>query len=328
VDAVALGVAIGLVVVAIVVFAAAARVARARPRLADAVEPGDGVIRLDARRAVVALDDRAHAILGWTAADLGEPGRFDERVLHGDRSAGRRDLARADGSSTPVAYRELPLGRSWAAIVRDRSDEVAVARRAAQADELTVTTAAAEARAAELAERVDALEFELARDAGRRALPDALWRLELVRQHRVGWARGDAPGGDELADPVPRLEAALAAELELLREDVGTYAELEEWTADPALDASQTLAVLRVVQELLAAVAKRADELSVRVTARDDGVAVRVTCAGWSDTHGATPALDVVEAAVRDLAGKVERHEEQGALVVDVSLPRAEGDVG
>ncbi len=98
-DAVALGVAIGLVVVAIVVFAAAARVARARPRLVDAVEPGDGVIRLDARRAVVALDDRAHAILGWTAADLGEPGRFDERVLHGDRSAGRRDLARADGSS-------------------------------------------------------------------------------------------------------------------------------------------------------------------------------------------------------------------------------------
>jgi hypothetical protein len=314
VDAVALGVAIGLVVVAVVVFLVAARVARGRPRLNDALEPGEGLIRLDARRAVVALDDRAHAILGWTAADLAEAGSFDEAVLRGDRSAGPRAVTRADGSTIAVAYRELPLGRrSAAAVVRDRSEEVAVAAAAA----------AAEARNTELSDRVDTLEFELARDAGRRALPDALWRLELVRQHRVGWARGDVPGADELDDPAPRLEAALGAELELLREDVGTYAELAEWAGDESLDASQTLAVLRVVQELIAAVAKRSDELALRVTTRDDAVVVTVTCAGWSDGHDAAPALDVVEAAVRELAGKVERHDEAGALVVDVVLPRA-----
>lgn len=313
-DAVALGVAIGLVVVAVVVCVVAARVARARPRLTDALEPDEGLIRLDARRAVVALDDRAHAILGWTAADVAAPGSFDERVLDGDRSAGRRELTRADGSRIAVVYRELPLGRSAAAVVGDRSAEVALAARAA----------AAETHNAQLADRVDALEFELARGAGRRALPDALWRLELVRQHRAGWARGDVPGAEDLDDPAARLEAALGAELELLREDVGTYAELAEWAADESLDASQTLAVLRVVQELLAAVAKRSDELAIQVLTRDDGVVITVTCAGWSDGQDAAPALDVVEAAVRDLAGKVERHEEGGALVVDVTLPRAD----
>lgn len=311
-DAVALGVAIGLVVVAVVVFVVAARVARGRPRLPDAIEPAEGLIRLDRHRAVVALDDRAHAILGWTAADLAAPGSFDERVLRGDRSSGPRELARAGGSKVAVVYREMQLGRAFAAVVRDRSAEVTLAAAAS----------AAETRNADLAERVDTLEFELARDAGRRALPDALWRLELARQHRAGWVRGDVPGADDLVDPAPRLEAAIAAELELLREDVGTYAELSGWAADESLDASQTLSVLRIVQELLAAVAKRSDELAVQVLTRDDGVVVTVTCAGWSDGQDAAPALDVVEAAVRDLAGKLERREEGGALVVDVTLPR------
>ena len=179
-----------------------------------------------------------------------------------------------------------------------------------------------EALAAELDTHIDDLERQLGREAAQHGLPDALWRLELVRQHRLGWGRGPAPGGGEtLGRSADRLAGALAAEMDLVREDVGTFADLGVCALDEKLDGSRALAALRMVQELLAAVAKRSEEVTVEVRSLPEGLGITVSCAGWMPDGDDQSAVDAVSAAARELGGNVAANQAGGAYVVSVTLP-------
>lgn len=130
-----------------------------------------------------------------------------------------------------------------------------------------------------------------------------LWALERHRQARVagtpllGLAVG--PG----VDLATALSDALRVELEVLREDVGTHGELVEADAGEELNPATALTLLRVVQELTALLAKRADELEVTIGHDADVQRVTVAAIGWTD---AAPAMTAFEAGVAALDGRVQ----------------------
>jgi hypothetical protein len=130
-----------------------------------------------------------------------------------------------------------------------------------------------------------------------------LWALERQRQARLagtpmlGVAVG--PGTDLTAG----LADAIRLELEVLREDVGTHAELGEFDLGETLDAYEALTILRVVQELTAALAKRADEMTVTVGRHDRDATVRVAAIGWTD---APPNATAFEAGLAALDGTLD----------------------
>jgi hypothetical protein len=134
------------------------------------------------------------------------------------------------------------------------------------------------------------------------------WALERLRQARVagtpmlGGAIG--PGLDVAGE----LQAAVGLELELLREEVGTHAELVELALGDPLDPREAFAALRVVQELAALLAKRADELRVTIDRDQDGAVVTIEALGWNDPVPNQPAL------------------EQGVTALDGSLVLSNGD--
>jgi hypothetical protein len=82
----------------------------------------------------------------------------------------------------------------------------------------------------------------------------------------------------------------------------------------------EALAVLRVVQELAAALAKRADELKITVDRDGDATRVTVEAAGWSD---AAPSHGPLEQGVAGLDGTIELRSEGGGLTAEVRLPTA-----
>ena len=130
-----------------------------------------------------------------------------------------------------------------------------------------------------------------------------LWALERHRQARMagtpilGLAVG--PGIDITAT----LTEAIRVELEVLREDVGTHAELTEVELGGGIDARDALTVLRIVQELSAVLAKRADELAVSVTRDDDITLVTIIAEGWTDP---VPNVSALESGLGALEGTLE----------------------
>lgn len=137
--------------------------------------------------------------------------------------------------------------------------------------------------------------------------PATLWALELARSERR-WRSEVSPDRNAIspivgaADPLP---VALEIEAAGVREETGTDVRVE-WNIPAPLGPGLSLAVLRVVQELLAASAKEAelvvirvsdegDDLLVEVTAVDrDGTSVRVTL-----PHIAAGGIETVQGRVR-----------------------------
>ncbi len=144
-----------------------------------------------------------------------------------------------------------------------------------------------------------------------------LWTLERIRQTRLAGTpalRTSGPGIDMAAD----LRAALALELELLREEVGTYAEVTEVDLGGSVSPREALAVLRVVQELAAALAKRSDELQIQIQRDGDSARVTVIASGWSE---AAPNHGILERSVVALNGTLELRTEAEVLTVEVLIP-------
>jgi hypothetical protein len=149
---------------------------------------------------------------------------------------------------------------------------------------------------------------ELTARIGRAAPGDSaqvlgLWALERHRQARLagtpllGLSVG--PG----VDLQSALADAIRVELEVLREEVGTHAELASVDLDDPVDAREALTVLRVVQELTATLAKRAEELTVAVTRDGDTTVVTVGAIGWSE---AAPNAAAFESGLAALDGTLE----------------------
>jgi hypothetical protein len=145
-----------------------------------------------------------------------------------------------------------------------------------------------------------------------------LWALERLRQNRLAGTPVlptiTGPGMNIAAD----LGAAVALELELLREEVGTYAEVTGVELGHPVGPGEALAVLRVVQELTAALAKRSDELTITIERDGDAARVTVVAAGWSD---GSSNHTVLERSVAALDGTLELRPEAGVLTADVRIP-------
>jgi hypothetical protein len=149
-----------------------------------------------------------------------------------------------------------------------------------------------------------------------------LWVLERLRQSRLAGTpplrAASGPGLDMAAD----LQEALVLELELLREEVGTHAEIGDIALGDQVSAREALAVLRIVQELAATVAKRADELRIDITRDSDAAVVTVVAIGWNDN---TPHHGVLERGVSALQGALDLRAENGTLTAEVRIPDAAG---
>ena len=119
-----------------------------------------------------------------------------------------------------------------------------------------------------------------------------LWALEQLRQARAAdtplLVAATGPGVDVAAE----LRAALTLELELLREEVGTHAELGEVALGSPVDAREALTTLRVVQELTAALAKRADELRVTIAREGRDAVITIEAQGYGDTSATHAGLE------------------------------------
>jgi hypothetical protein len=147
-----------------------------------------------------------------------------------------------------------------------------------------------------------------------------LWALERLRQSRLAGTTQlrsvIGPGMDIAAD----LRDAISLELELLREDVGTYAEVTAVELGDPVSPREALAVLRVVQELSAALAKRSDELRIAVSRDGDAARVTIEAAGWTE---AAPNQTVLERGVTALNGTLELRPGTEGLTAEVRIPNS-----
>jgi hypothetical protein len=204
----------------------------------------------------------------------------------------------------------------------------AVAAAQSERDESQRTATHLESRVAtlrqELAEqhRANAELTAKLRSAGD-ARSGGLWALERLRQARLAGTPSlpttTGPGIDIASD----LRDAVALELELMREEVGTYAEVASVDLGDPVSPREALAVLRVVQELAAALAKRADELLVTIERDGDAARVTVRASGWSSEGTANHTN--LERCVAALDGTLALLPEPEVLVAEVRIPDRAG---
>lgn len=180
-----------------------------------------------------------------------------------------------------------------------RRAEAATAEEHARLDEAQRTIAHLETRTgtlrAELAEQHQSnaeLTARLRHATATGGRAPGLWALEQLRQARAAdtplLMAAPGPGVDVAAE----LRAALALELELLREEVGTHAELGEVALGSPIDAREALTTFRVVQEVAAALAKRADGLRVTVGRDGRDAVITVEAEGYGDGSAAHAGLE------------------------------------
>lgn len=211
------------------------------------------------------------------------------------------------------------------ALLRVRGLRADLTTERSELDDVRRTTQHLETRVATLRQELSEQHRENAeltaklRGAGD-AKASGLWQLERLRQSRLAGTptlrAASGPGMNIAAD----LGAAIALELELMREEVGTYAEVTSIDLGTSVSPREALAVLRVVQELSAALAKRADELKITVDRDGDVTRVTVEAAGWSE---AAPSHGPLEQGVTALDGTIELRSEDGGLTAEVRLPTA-----
>jgi hypothetical protein len=180
--------------------------------------------------------------------------------------------------------------------LRDEQIDLAETQRSVEHLETRMTTLRAELAEAhrENAELTDRLRIASSGDG--RGI--GLLALERHRQARAAGTPLVAPmlgPGTNLAD---ELRTAIDLQLELLREEVGTYGELVDWSVPGAVDAVEALATLRIVEELAAALAKRSSELAVTVTREAGMTVVAVDAEGWNDPVPEPRSLEQALAAL------------------------------
>ena len=199
------------------------------------------------------------------------------------------------------------------------SSEAALAEARRTVEHLETRTATLRSELAEAHHGNAELTARLRRAQSGDARSLGLWALERHRQARVAGTPlvGNAIGPG--IDVAGELRAAVALELELLREEVGTHAELQALTLGDPVDPREALAALRVVQELAATLAKRADELQVRIEREDDDAVVTVVAVGWTDPVPSQPAL---EQGLSALDGSLELSNGDGTLTAVARLDR------
>jgi hypothetical protein len=263
------------------------------------------------RRSAAAADERSRSErlemeLGETAEQLrAADGRAEEEA--------RRRTEAADAATAADAV-----------LVQARADTATAERRA---DESQRRADESQRRADELQRRAEEAERRAAARgpsgsgvAAVADVADALWELERLRLERE-W---DAISG--LAMPMPAgwdgadgtdLSAAVAVELEVIREVVGTPGRIATPTQPVTADPATAIIVTRLAGELLRTLARGGLELSVSIEA-DDDLAVAV----------ATPATEAADdlsrlaIAASRAGGRLDVQPVDEGVRVEVRLPR------
>jgi hypothetical protein len=179
-------------------------------------------------------------------------------------------------------------------------------------------------RSTELAEassRAERLGTEVRRAAEERAdVADALWELERLRLERE-W---DAIGGPSM--PMPSgwdgtdgtdISAAVAVELEVIREVVGVPGHLDPPKNPVTADPATSIIVTRLAGELLRTLARGGLELSVSI---EDDVELAVAVA--TDAVETAEDLSRLAAAASRAGGVLGVQAVEDGVRVEVRLPR------
>jgi hypothetical protein len=176
--------------------------------------------------------------------------------------------------------------------------------RAVEAERMA-TEAAAHAEAVQAMEPPDPTD----RDGTGGKVADAFWELERIRLERE-WHDVAGPAAPLPTEWDGSVRAALAVELEIVREVVGTPSSLGGQPAadtDPAQPPEPATAApaVRVGAELIRELARSGDELFVNISDRGPGVAISVRSVA-SDRVAADPALLRLSAAAGSAGGRLE----------------------
>jgi hypothetical protein len=246
----------------------------------------------------------------------------------------RRSAAAADERSRSERL-EMELGEtteqlraaeSWSEEEARRRTEAAHAAAAANA-EARAETAAAERRADESQRRAEQAERRTAaRDSNGSGVgtvadvADALWELERLRLERewnaISGLVMPMPAGWDGADGTD-LSAAVAVELEVIREVVGTPSRIATPTEPVTADPATAIIVTRLAGELLRTLARGGLELSVSIEADDDfAVAVATAAAEAADD------LSRLATAASRAGGRLDVEPVDEGVRVEVRLPR------
>jgi hypothetical protein len=146
----------------------------------------------------------------------------------------------------------------------------------------------------------------------------ALWELERLRLERE-WAE---VAGTPAPTPVPwdrGLRAAIAVELEIIREVIGTPSQLEPAVQSEDTNPETALAATLLATEVLRRLAHVGDEMMVSVSA-DADVSVAVTTV----LADAEPDLSRLTAAAAALGGELTLSSNSGELKTHLRLPARE----
>jgi hypothetical protein len=278
------------------------------------------------RRSAAAADElsrseRLEAELGKAADQLrAAEARAEEEARQRTEAAGAAATAdavlREARAETAAAERRADESQVSAEHARRDADEAK--RRAADADKRAARAGRRGKKAADAPQQ----EPEPSGSGGAVVadVADALWELERLRLERewnaIGGLAMPMPAGWDGTDGTD-LSAAVAVELEVIREVVGTPGRIatpaQPVTADPAT----AIIVTRLAGELLRALARGGLELSVSIEA-DDELAVAVA------TGAAETAEDLsrLATAASRAGGRLDVQPVDEGVRVEVRLPR------
>jgi hypothetical protein len=278
------------------------------------------------RRSAAAADElsrseRLEVELGRTADQLrAAEARAEEEARQRTEAAGAAATAdavlREARAETAAAERRADESQVNAEHARRDADEAK--RRAADADKRAARAGRRGKKAADAPQQ----EPEPSGSGGAVVadVADALWELERLRLERewnaIGGLAMPMPAGWDGTDGTD-LSAAVAVELEVIREVVGTPGRIatpaQPVTADPAT----AIIVTRLAGELLRALARGGLELSVSIEA-DDELAVAVAT-GAAET---VEDLSRLATAASRAGGRLDVQPVDEGVRVEVRLPR------
>jgi hypothetical protein len=278
------------------------------------------------RRSAAAADElsrseRLEVELGTTAEQL----RAAEARAEGE--ARQRTEASEAAATADAVLREA---RAETAAAERRADESQLSAEQARrdADEAERRAADADKRAARAGRRgkkaADAPQQEAGPSGSGVAavadVADALWELERLRLERewnaIGGLAMPMPAGWDGTDGTD-LSAAVAVELEVIREVVGTPGRIATPTQPVTADPATAIIVTRLAGELLRALARGGLELNVSIEA-DDDLAVAVATAAAETAED----LSRLATAASRAGGRLDVQPVDEGVRVEVRLPR------
>ena len=275
------------------------------------------------RRSAVAADElsraeRLQTELGATAEQLRltEQRAAEETRLRVEAGEAAEAGVREARAATAQADRRVEESEAQLEKAKSRLEEAE--RRAADAEKRAARSGRRQKQKAD--SREDTTEPSGPGGAPVADVADALWDLERLRLERewnaIGGLAMPMPAGWDGADGTD-LSAAVAVELEVIREVVGTPGRLEPPPRPVTADPATAIVVTRLAGELLRTLARGGLELSVSIE-DDDELAVAVA----TEAEETAEDLSRLATAASRAGGRLDVQTVDAGVKVEVRLPR------